>query len=217
MEISTSILSVDKEDVVQKFYDIEVAKTDYFHIDVMDGKFVVNDTRDFMYESAQTITHISNVPLDVHLMVYDVEKFIDDYIPLSPSYITIHYESFNNSEKLLQAINKIKNNGVKSGISIKPKTNVEEITEFLPYVNMVQVMTVEPGKGGQKIITETIGKIKELNEYREKQQLDFFIEADGGINVDNVINLKNAGVDIIVAGTAIVKSNNMAKTIENLR
>jgi ribulose-phosphate 3-epimerase len=217
MEIATSILSVDKENAIQIFYNIEVAKTNYFHIDVMDGKFVKNNTTDFMHESAQTIKQISNVPLDVHLMVNDAEKYINDYVPLEPAYITVHYESFKNNVELMNAINNIKSEGIKSGISIKPSTDWKQIIDFLPYINLIQVMTVEPGEGGQKLLTETLKKIEDLNEYREKNNLDFFIEADGGIKTENSILVKNAGADIAVAGTAIVQSKYMKKTIEALR
>ena len=217
MEVSTSILSVNKENAIQIFYNIEVAKTDYFHIDVMDGKFVKNNTTDFMYESAQTIKQISSIPLDVHLMVNDVEKYINDYVSLEPAYITIHFESFKDNAELMNTINIIKSEGIKSGISIKPSTDWKQIIDFLPYISLVQVMTVEPGEGGQKLLTETIKKIEDLNEYREKNNLDFFIEADGGIKIENSILVKNAGADIAVAGTAVVQSKDMKKTIEELR
>jgi len=151
MKISTSILSVNKEEAVQTFYNIEVAQTDYFHIDVMDGKFVNNNTTEFMRESASTLKQITNVPLDVHLMVEDVDKFLEEYLPIKPDIITIHVESFEDKDRLQKAINKIKQEGVKAGISIKPATEVSKIKDFLPYVSIVQVMTVEPGAGRTKI------------------------------------------------------------------
>ncbi len=217
MEISTSILSVNIENAIKKFYDIEFAKTDYFHIDVMDGKFVEKNTTDFMWEAAQTIKHISNVPLDVHLMVRDTKKYVEEYLSLEPSYITVHFESFDNLEDLKCIIEKIKNGGAKAGISIKPNTDVKEIFEILPYISLAQVMTVEPGKGGQPILLDTIKKIEELRKYREKNELNYFIEADGGIKLDNVNLIKKAGTDIAVAGTAIIESDNMADVIRKLR
>lgn len=217
MEISTSILSVNKEEAVKTFYNIEVAKTDYFHIDVMDGKFVEKNTTEFMLESANTLKQITNVPLDVHLMVERVEDFLGEYLPLKPGFITMHYESFKSKENLKDIINKIKSEGVKVGISIKPETPIKKITEFLPYVNLVLIMTVEPGLGGQKLIPETVGKIKELYKYREVQNLDYYIEADGGINLETKKIIEEAGTDIAVCGTVIIKSDNMMETIKELK
>ena len=217
IEISTSILSVKEEDSMKTFYNLEVAKTDYFHIDVMDGKFVENDTAERMLKYAESIKQISNLPLDVHLMVEDVDSFIEQYIPLEPSFITIHYEACRDKEKLMHAINKIKENGIKCGLSIKPSTNIEEIYEYLPFVHMVLIMTVEPGKGGQKLIPETVGKIQKLKQYIEKENIDIYIEADGGINEETMGELKQAGIDIAVVGNAIIMSDNYYEIITNLK
>lgn len=217
MEISTSILSVDKEKATRTFYDIEVAKTDYFHIDVMDGKFVKKDTREIMLDYATTIRHISNLPLDVHLMVEDAKEYIETYSALEPMFITVHYESFKTKQELLDAINYIKQNGSRVGLSIKPQTKVEEILEYLPYLSLVLVMTVEPGEGGQKLIPSNLEKITKLAEYREKENLDYFIEADGGINLDTINQVKEAGTDIAVVGTAIIKEENKKEVIEKLK
>lgn len=156
VEISTSILSVKKEDSIQKFYDLEVAHTDYFHIDVMDGKFVESDTSDIMKEYANVIKQISNIPLDVHLMVENVKEYVDDYIGVKPNIITFHYEALNNKEEITKMIEYIKENNIKVGISIKPNTKLEEIYDFLPYIHLILIMTVEPGKGGQKLIRKYI-------------------------------------------------------------
>ena len=188
MEISTSILSVNPEDAIQTFYNIEKAKTNYFHIDVMDGKFVKQNTLEFMKESAQTLKHISNVPLDVHLMVDNPMEIIEDYIALTPGFITIHVESKNYKE----AITKIKETGLKVGISLKPNTPVESILDILPLVNMVLIMTVEPGLGGQNLITETLKKIKYLYDFRENNNLDYYLEADGGINLETIDSIRKA-------------------------
>lgn len=217
MEISTSILSIENENIVQTFYDIEVAKTDYFHIDVMDGKFVKQDTSNKMLESAETLKHISNVPLDIHLMVEDVESYVEEYLPLEPRIITIHYESFKNKNEINQIIQKIKSEGIKVGISIKPNTQVEEIKEFLPYINLVLVMTVEPGYGGQTLIQECVKKIIQLKQYAENYNLEYFIEADGGINLDTINQVKEAGCDIAVVGTAIVNEENKKEIIKKLK
>ncbi len=217
VEISTSILNVDEEEAMQSFYNLEVAKTDYFHIDVMDGKFVENDTSVLMYGYASSIKQMSNIPLDVHLMVKDVKNYIDEYIALKPHFITIHYEAFNDKEELKDTIEYIKKNEIQCGLSIKPNTKPEEIYEFLPYISLILVMTVEPGKGGQKLLQTTIEKIKKIKEYIYQNNLEAYIEADGGINQNNSKELQEAGVDIIVAGSSIVKSNNYKKAIKELK
>jgi len=213
-EISTSILSINN---IQAIYNLEVAKTDYFHIDVMDGEFVKNNTITKMMEYATTIKHISNLPLDVHLMVNDVESFIMAYADLEPNIITFHYEANTNKDIIMSRINKIKENHARVGISIKPNTPISEIKEFLPYIHLVLIMTVEPGEGGQQLISNTIDKVKELKEYIVKNDIDIDIEVDGGINTENVDELKHAGADIIVAGTAIINSEDYKKTIDRLK
>lgn len=217
IEISTSILSVKEQDSIKTFYNLETAKTDYFHIDVMDGKFVENNTSNLMLKYAENIKQISNLPLDVHLMVEDVDSFIEEYIPLVPSFITIHYEAFSSNEDIIKTINKIKQNGIKCGLSVKPNTKIEEIYEFLPYIHMCLVMTVEPGKGGQTLIPETIEKIQKLKKYITENNIDIYIEADGGINLNTIEPLKKAGVDIAVVGNAIIKSDDYKTMIENLK
>ncbi len=217
VEISTSVLNADPEEAMKTFYDLEVAKTDYYHIDVMDGKFVEKDTSSLMYSYASSIKQMSNLPLDVHLMVKDVKEYIEQYIALKPLYITFHYEACKDKEEVKEIIKLIKDNNIKCGISIKPKTKLEDIYEFLPYVSMVLIMTVEPGKGGQALIPETLDKISHLKEYLYQNNLEAFIEADGGIKPENADKLKEAGVDIMVVGSAIINSNDYKKTIEELK
>lgn len=217
MEVSTSILSVKKDNCIQTFYNLETAGTDYFHIDVMDGRFVENNTADLMTEYSEYLNSITNIPLDVHLMVEDVMSYIKSFLSFEPRNITVHYEAAKNNKELLEWISFIKENNCKVGISVKPNTEIEKIYDILPYVHTVLVMTVEPGKGGQELIPSTIEKIKKLREYINKQGLEIDIEADGGINLDNVQSLKDAGCDIIVAGTSIISSNNFKETIGKLK
>lgn len=217
MEISTSILTVEKEKATKTFYDLEVAGTDYYHIDIMDGKFVEKDTEELMYEYANIIKQISNLPLDVHFMVKDVKEHIDKYIPLEPSIITFHYEACKNKEEVLEFINYIRQNNIKPAISIKPNTGINEIKEFLPFLHMVLVMTVEPGKGGQKLIPETLTKVKELKKYIDDNNLDTYIEVDGGINKNTINEAKKTGIDIAVAGSAIISSDNFKNAITELK
>lgn len=217
VEISTSILSVEPENSVKTIYDLEVAHTDYYHIDVMDGEFVERNTLQTMLEYTNQIKQVSNIPVDVHLMVKDVISHIEAYIPFLPNRITFHYEACKDKEEIVNMINKIKENGIKVGMSIKPATQVEEIYEFLPFIHMVLIMTVEPGKGGQKLIPKTLEKVKTLKEYRNKNKLDFDIEADGGINLETIEEVRKAGVDIAVVGNGIIKSENYAETIKKLK
>lgn len=199
------------------FYNLEVAKTDYFHIDVMDGEFVKNDTIELMGEYAGQIKQISNLPLDVHLMVKDVRAFINAYIPYFPNTITFHLEACKDKEEVLALIKLIKENNIKVGLSIKPNTKTEEIYEYLPYLHSVLIMTVEPGYGGQELIPETIEKVTSLKEYIENNNIEIDIEVDGGINLNNVEKLKQAGANIIVAGTAIINSKDYKKAIEEIK
>ena len=217
VEVSTSILSIDKENAIQTLYNLEIAKTDYFHIDVMDGKFVENNTNDLMLEYCEYLNSITNIPLDVHLMVEDVEEYIKSYLVFEPNIITFHYEASKNKEELMKWIKYVKENNCRVGISVKPNTNIEEIYDILPYIHMVLVMTVEPGKGGQKLIPETIEKIRKLKEYIDENNLEIDIEADGGINLDNMQIIKEAGCNIIVAGTSIVKAENYGEVIKKFK
>lgn len=216
-EVATSILSVKKDEAIKIFYNLESAGTDYYHIDVMDGEFVKNNTIDLMLEYCEYLKSITSVPLDVHLMVQDVEEFIKGYAIFEPNNITFHYEACKNKEELLKFVNLIKENNCKVGVSIKPNTEAEKIYDILPYIHTVLVMTVEPGQGGQKLIKETIEKIKKLKKYIQENNLDTEIEADGGINLENVDELKNAGCDIIVAGTSIINSKDFKDTIKKMK
>lgn len=217
IEVSTSILTVEKENATKTFYDLEVAGTDYYHIDIMDGKFVEKNTEEMMYEYSNTIKQISNLPLDVHLMVEDIKGNIDRYIPLSPSIITFHYEACRDDEEVIKFINYIKENNIKPAISIKPGTSIDKIKKFLPMLHMVLIMTVEPGKGGQKLIPETVEKTKKLKKYLEENNLDTYIEVDGGVNKETIDMVKEAGIDIAVAGSAIISAEDFKEAINELK
>lgn len=215
IEISASILSVQEEKSLKTFYNLETAGIDYFHIDVMDGKFVENNTEDIMKKYAMEIKHVSNIPLDVHLMVKSVRKYIDEYLDLQPKIITIHYESGKNN--ILKNIRYINENNIKSGISIKPNTEIEEIYEILPYIHQVLIMTVEPGQGGQKLIESTLEKIKKLKQYIKEKDLEIDIEVDGGINLNNIEKIKKIGADIVVCGTALINSEDYKETVRKMK
>ncbi len=217
VEISTSILSINKEESIKKFYDLEVAHTDYFHIDVMDGKFVQNNTSSIMQEYTNIIKQITNTPLDVHLMVEDVKKYVDEYLVFNPNRITFHYEALKNKEDIYKIIEYIKNSNVKVGLAINPITNVENIYEFLPYIHMILVMSVVPGKGGQKLIPETLDKVRKIKKYILENEIDMDIEIDGGVKLDNIDEVKNVGVDIAVVGSGIVSATNYVETMKKFK
>ena len=212
VEISASVLNVEKENSAQTFYNLETSGIDYFHIDVMDGDFVEQNTVTKMMEYTSIIKQISNIPIDVHLMVRDIEAFVEYYIPFAPNRITIHYEA-DRKEKILEQIKKIKENEIKVGISVKPNTKIEEIFPLLPFVHMCLIMTVEPGRGGQELIPSTIEKIEKLKEYIEKKQLEVDIEVDGGINLQTAAQVKKAGANILVVGTALIQTENYKEMV----
>ena len=217
VEISTSILSVKKGEEAETFFALEKAKTDYFHIDVMDGKFVEKDTYKKMLEYSSYIKRISNLPLDVHLMVQDVDSAIEDFLAVEPNIITFHYEACKDNKEVMKYIEKIKHNNCKVGLSIKPETNIEDIYEFLPYIHMCLIMTVEPGKGGQTLLTEMISKIEKLKKYTEENNIEIDIEVDGGINLKTAEAVKNAGANILVSGTAILIAKDYKVIIDELK
>lgn len=217
VEVSTSILTMEKGEETKTIFALETAKTDYFHIDVMDGKFVEKNTYKQMLENSSYIKRISNLPLDVHLMVEDVKPAVDDFLAVDPNIITFHYEACKDKKEVLDIIKYIKENNCKVGLAIKPKTKLEEIYEFLPYIHMCLVMTVEPGKGGQKLIKETVDKVRDLKKYIEDNNIEIDIEVDGGINLATVDTVKDAGANILVSGTAILMAKDYKVIIDELK
>lgn len=217
VEISASLLSLKNENVIQTLYNLETAKIDYFHIDVMDGEFVENNTANRMTEYCEYLSSISNLPLDIHLMVKDVPSYISSFLVFEPNIITFHLEAAKDKEQVMEWIKLIKQNNVRVGISVKPDTQIEEVAEFLPFVHLVLVMTVEPGKGGQELIPKTIEKIRALKKYLQDNQMEVDIEADGGINLETVDYVREAGANILVSGSAITNSENYVEVVEKLK
>ena len=217
IEVSTSILTVEKGKEAETFFALEKSKTDYFHIDVMDGKFVEKNTYQNMIEYSSYIKRISNLPMDIHLMVEDVETGIEVFSAVEPNIITFHLEACQNKEEIMGNINLIKEKGSRVGIAIKPETPIEEIYEYLPYIHMCLIMTVEPGKGGQTLIADMIAKISTLKTYIERKKLEVDIEVDGGINLKTAKRVKDAGANILVAGTAILMASDYKVIIDELK
>ena len=194
MKISASFLSI-KDNLKENIDLLTKCDIDYIHLDIMDGIFVKNKTWDIS-EIKNLINY--NKPLDVHLMVSDVYKYVDEYKDLNPEFITFHYEV---DLDIMDIINYIKKYNIKVGLSIKPNTKVDEIIPYLPYLDLILVMSVEPGEGGQKFIIDSVDKIKKLKELKG----DYLIEVDGGINDSTISLVKD--VDIAVIGSYITSGN----------
>ena len=217
VEVSTSTLDVEEENAVKTFYNIETAKTDFFHIDVMDGKFVENNNVEKMKKYSLELHTISMTPLDVHLMVRDPKSMIDDFIDHGADRITFHLEACKNNEEILSIIKYLIENGVKVGLAVSPDTEIEAVYEYLEYIHMVLVMTVIPGKGGQSLIPETLEKVEKLRKYCDENDMDIDIEVDGGINDITAKEAVKAGANILVSGKYILNSDNYAESIKKLK
>lgn len=217
VEVSASILTVEEGTEAETFFALEKSKTDYFHIDVMDGKFVEKDTYQKMLEYSSYIRRISNLPIDVHLMVEDVKSGVEDFSSVEPNIITFHLEACKSKEEVMENIRAIKDVGAKVGISVKPNTPIEEVYEYLPYIHMCLIMTVEPGKGGQTLITDMLEKISTLKKYVDENDLEIDIEVDGGVNLKTAPRVKEAGANILVAGTAILVASDYSIIINELK
>ncbi len=208
MLISTSFLS--SKNIPKDLLKLNETSTDYIHVDVMDGKFVKNKTMPF--KEMKNIYKYTSKRLDVHLMVKNPKKYIDNYSTLNTEYITIHLELAENIDRYLT---QIKNYGIKCGLAINPDTKVNELVPYLPLLDMILIMSVEPGKGGQEFIEETENKIKEIRILLNEYQSNVKISVDGGIN--NNTKKFCSESDIIVSGSYIINSDNFEEKINSLR
>ncbi len=208
-KISISILDCDFENIKSEIEKININKIDLIHIDIMDGKFVENNTEKLF--DLNKISLLTNLKYDIHLMVNDPLDKLDDYLKYNPDIITIHLE---NNSNLIDCINKIKEHNISVGVAINPDTKISEMYSILDMIDMVLIMSVYPGQGGQKFIYDTIEKVKVLNE--RKSEKDFLISVDGGVNNTNSKELINAGADVLVSGSYLVKSNNLNNSIKSL-
>jgi len=214
IKISPSILSADFSKLGKEIQDLEKAKADLIHIDVMDGHFVPNIT--IGPEVIKKLRKYTSLPFDVHLMIAPVDNFIKNFAEAGADIITIHPEATNN---LSESIKKIKSCGKKAGVSLNPETTVDKVLPVLNMIDLVLVMSVHPGFGGQKFIKETLEKVKILRKEIDIKKIKTEIEIDGGINFDNSKLAIAAGVDILVSGTTIFKQNkgDLKKNIKLLR
>jgi ribulose-phosphate 3-epimerase len=214
VKISPSILSADFGKLGAEISELEKAGADLIHIDVMDGHFVQNIT--IGPEVIKNLKNYTSLPFDVHLMISPVHKYIKNFAEAGANIITIHPEATND---LIKSINEIKKFNKKVGISLNPETKIDKVLPVINLIDLVLIMSVNPGFGGQKFIKDTLKKVKFLRKEIDQKKLSVEIEIDGGINFDNVNIVKKAGVDILVSGSTIFKSNNgnIKKNIDNLK
>lgn len=214
MIISPSLLSANFSRLGQEIADIEKTEAKWLHYDVMDGHFVPNIS--FGYSILKDVRKVTDLVLDVHLMISDPLFYLDESIKAGADYITFHLEAYQDMAKTKQTIQKIKEAHLKAGISIKPNTDVEDVLPLLEILDMVLVMSVEPGFGGQSFMESCLPKIKLLKEYISQNHLDCLVEVDGGINAQTAKLVKEAGVDVMVAGSYIFNKDDRKKAVTSL-
>jgi ribulose-phosphate 3-epimerase len=211
-KIAPSILSADFTRLGDEVKEVEKAGADYIHIDVMDGHFVPNITIGPLVVEA--VRRVTRLPLDVHLMISSPDQLVPDFVKSGADIITVHTEAVNHLHRSVQLIRK---EGARTGVSLNPATPLEVLEYILDDLDMVLLMTVNPGFGGQDFIPEVLPKIERLKEMIEIRGLNTEIEVDGGINPDTINSVSSAGADIFVAGSAIFKSENYADTIRIMK
>ena len=214
IKISPSILAADFSQLGKEINNLEKGGADLIHVDVMDGHFVPNLT--IGPPVIKNLRKYTNIPFDVHLMISPVHKYIKDYADAGADIITIHPEA---TDSLEDSIKEIRNYKKKVGVSLNPDTKLEVIEKNLDKIDLVLIMSVHPGFGGQKFISDVLNKIKDLSNIKKERKLDFDIEVDGGINFSNSKDVINAGANILVSGTTVFRENNgdLKKNIKTLK
>lgn len=208
MKISASFLSI-KDNIKENIIKLDNTNIDYLHIDIMDGMFVPNKTWDI--DEIKYLLSDTTKLKDVHLMVNDVKTYIDLYSTLKPEFISFHIEAV---DDVMQIINYIKSKNIKVGLAIKPKTNIVELYKYLQYIDLVLIMSVEPGYGGQQFLLSTIDRVNKLIDFRKENSFNFEIEVDGGINNNTIKLIRN--IDIAVVGSYIT-NNDYVKSVNDLK
>jgi ribulose-phosphate 3-epimerase len=213
VKIAPSILSANFAKMGEEVQSLEQCGADVVHCDVMDGVFVNNIT--FGIKMIADIRKLTDLPLDCHLMIVHPEKYVERFAKAGADYITVHYEACQNNLK--EVLTLIKSTGVKCGAVINPDTPVEKIKDVLPLCDMVLVMSVFPGFGGQKFIPDSLDKLRELRAFIDESGKDILLEIDGGVNEENIEEIKAAGADVVVAGSAVFNAENRAEMIAKLK
>lgn len=211
-KIAPSILSADFAALGRDVKEICDLGADYIHVDVMDGMFVPNIS--FGAPVMKSLNSIATVPYDVHLMIANPDRYLEDFVTENTEFITVHQEACLHLNRTLQHIHSL---GMKAGVSLNPGTSPDILEYVLPYLDMVLVMSVNPGFGGQKFIENSYSKIRRLDEMRKKGGYDFLIEVDGGVNPGNGGKLEEAGADILVAGSAVFKAEDRGEAIRLIK
>ncbi|KAA0259074.1 ribulose-phosphate 3-epimerase [Deferribacter autotrophicus] len=212
MIVAPSILSADFSKLGEEIKAVEMAGADWIHIDVMDGHFVPNITIGPVV--IKSLRKVTKLPFDVHLMISEPEKYVEEFVKAGADILTVHAEA---SIHLHRLITQIKDLGVKAGVSINPATPLSMLEEILPFVDLVLIMSVNPGFGGQQFIETSLAKIRRLKEMVSKLEKDIIIEVDGGVNGKNAASLKEAGCDVLVAGSYIFNSTDYKEKIKSLK
>jgi ribulose-phosphate 3-epimerase len=212
IKIAPSILSADFGNLLDNVKTVEKAGVDLLHIDIMDGYFVPNIT--IGPPVLESLKGKTSLPFDVHLMISNPDKYIENFVNAGANILTVHVEACTHLHRTIQ---NIKSHGIKAAVSLNPATPLCTIEEILDELDMVLLMSVNPGFGGQKFIRNTLNKIKRLKDMILDRQLNIDIEVDGGIKLDNVEKVVEAGANVIVAGSAIFKSDNISETVNSFR
>ena len=211
-KLAPSLLSANFADLKEDIKKIEIGGADYLHLDVMDGNYVPNIS--FGTPIIKSIRNISNLKFDVHLMIEKPERYIEDFVKAGADIITIHQEA---SIHLHRTIQEIKKHGIKAGVSLNPSTNLDTLKYVLKDLDLVLIMSVNPGFGGQSFIPEMREKILELRKLIDEINPNIILEVDGGIKLDNVKEIKDLGVDLIVVGSAIFGTEDIVKTTKEFK
>jgi ribulose-phosphate 3-epimerase len=210
--ICPSILSAKFSKLGEEIKEIEAAGADIIHCDIMDGNFVPNIS--FGQSIIKQVNEMTNLPLDVHLMINEPTKYIDDFAKAGADFISVHYE---NNYHLNRVVNQIKDKGIKAGVVLNPATPVSLLENILPYIDYVLLMSVNPGFGGQKFIPNVTNKVIQLKKIIEEKSYNCKIEIDGGVGLENIKELSDAGVDMFVCGASVFGSDDRAGVIQKMK